>query len=34
MLTLVAKQKELKKAAKGNMAKAARDLADEEVDVL
>ena len=32
--TLVAKQKELKKAGKGNKTKAARALTDEEVDVL
>ena len=31
--TLVAKQKELKKAGKGNNTKAARALTDEEVDV-
>ena len=31
---LVAKQKELKKAGKGNKTKAARALTDEEVDVL
>ena len=32
--TLVAKQKELKKAGKGNKTKAARALTDEEVDIL
>ena len=32
--TLVAKQKKLKKAGKGNKTKAARALTDEEVDVL
>ena len=32
--TLVAKQKELKKAGKGNKTKAAHALTDEEVDVL
>ena len=32
--TLVAKQRELKKAGKGNKTKAARALTDEEVDVL
>ena len=32
--TLVAKQKELKKAGKGNKTKATRALTDEEVDIL
>ena len=32
--TLVSKQKELKKAGKGNETKAARAMTDEEVDVL
>ena len=32
--TLDAKQKELKKAGKGNKTKAVRALTDEEVDVL
>ena len=32
--TLVAKQKELKKAGKGNKSKATRALTDEEVDIL
>ena len=32
--TLVAKQKELKKAGKGNKSKAARALTDDEVDIL
>ena len=32
--TLVAKQKELKKAGKGSKTKAARALTDEEVDIL
>ena len=32
--TLVAKQKELKKAGKGNKSKAARALANDEIDIL
>ena len=32
--TLVAKQKELKKAGKGNKSKAASALTDDEVDIL
>ena len=32
--TLVAKQKELKKAGKGNKSKVARALTDDEVDIL
>jgi len=32
--TLIAKQKELKKAGKGNKSKAARALTDDEVDIL